>query len=595
VPLYYDARGEKLGVALNDLNERIAEKLEQLEIDDIDVAQRLERELKREYHVVTATKRLDPIARDFVEHFSTEWESGKAMFVAIDKITTVRMYALVKKYWNERIDALEKALGQAADDQDLIYRKRQLAWMRETQMAVVVSEEQGEVDKFRKWGLDIIPHRKLMKEGFLGADGKRVDAEDAFKAGGHPFRIVFVCAMWLTGFDVPSLSTMYLDKPLKAHTLMQAIARANRVNDGKNNGLIVDYGGILKSLRKALATFAGESGEGAGGGEIDPVRPQEELLDDLRETISFVRAFLTERQATLDVVINSTGFERNAALVRTKEAINENDESRKRFEVLAREVFTKFKACLTMKGVNDFRAEVGAINYVYKSLQEDRDAADISAIMRELHDVVDQAIVPRADGGTASGKTFDISAIDFERLRAEFEHRPTKRTDTLNLMDALEKRLARMLAENPTRTNFQSHYEEIVAAYNGEKDRVTIEATFEALLKFTAALDDEAERALREGLDPATLTLFDLLKKPDLKKADIDRLKKVAGSLLATLQQRKSEIDDWRAKEATRDVMRQTIYDFLFSDETGLPGSYSSEEIAQKTQVVFGHVYSAMN
>jgi type I restriction enzyme, R subunit len=133
--------------------------------------------------------------------------------------------------------------------------------------------------------------------------------------------------------------------------------------------------------------------------------------------------------------------------------------------------------------------------------------------------------------------------------------------------------------------------------YNGEKDRVTIEATFEALLKFTAALDDEAERALREGLDPATLTLFDLLKKPDLKKADIDRLKKVAGSLLATLQQRKSEIDDWRAKEATRDVifMRQTIYDFLFSDETGLPGSYSPEEIAQKTQVVFGHVYSAMN
>jgi type I restriction enzyme R subunit len=195
---------------------------------------------------------------------------------------------------------LNRAIEQASDDQDLIYRKQQIAWMRETQMAVVISEEQDEVDKFRKWDLDIIPHRRRMKEGFLGTDGKRVDIEDAFKADGHPFRIVIVCAMWLTGFDVPSLSTLYLDKPLKAHTLMQAIARANRVNDGKNNGLIIDYGGILKSLRKALATFAGESGEGTGAGEIDPVRPEEELLDDLRETIAFVRAFLIEQKATLD-------------------------------------------------------------------------------------------------------------------------------------------------------------------------------------------------------------------------------------------------------------------------------------------------------
>lgn len=595
VPLYYDARGDKLGVAVTDLNERIAEKLEQLEIEDIDVAQRLERELKRDYHVITAAKRLNLIAKDFVEHFSTEWESGKAMFVAIDKITAVRMHELIKKRWGERIDELEKALGQAADDQDLIYRKRQLAWMRETQMAVVISEEQGEVDKFRKWGLEITEHRKRMKEGFLGVDGKRVDIEDAFKAENHPFRIVFVCAMWLTGFDVPSLSTLYLDKPLKAHTLMQAIARANRVSEGKNNGLIVDYGGILKSLRKALATFAGEGGEGGPTEEVDPVRPEEELLDELRDAIALVRAFLTERQATLDTVTGSAGFERNAVLVQVKEAINENDESRKRFEILARAVFAKFKACLTMKGVNVFRIEVGAINYIYKSLQDDREAADISGIMRELHEVVDQAIVPRGDTKTAAGKKFDISAIDFDRLRAEFERRPTKRTDTLSLMDAVERRLERMLRENPTRTNFQVHYEEIVAAYNGEKDRVMIEATFEALLKFVATLDDEDSRAVREGLDAETLTLFDLLKKPDLSKPDIERLKKVAVSLLATLEQRKGEIDDWRAKEATRDVMRQTIYDFLYSDETGLPQTYSPEEIAQKSQVVFSHVYAAMN
>ena len=212
--------------------------------------------------------------------------------------------------------------------------------------------------------------------------------------------------------------------------------------------------------------------------------------------------------------------------------------------------------------------------------------------MQQLHQVVDAAIVPRGGDTTVSGKLSDISAIDFERLRAEFERTPAKRTTVINLMDAIEKRLARMMAENPTRTNFQARYEEMVTEYNEEKDRVTIEATFQALLKFVAALGEEESRAVREGLDPEALTLFDLLKKPDLKKAEIERLKAVAASLLETLEARKQEIQDWRAKEATRDAIRQEIYDFLYNDETGLPEVYSDDEIAQKSQVIFAHVFS---
>jgi type I restriction enzyme R subunit len=595
VPLYYDARGEKLNVAISDLNERIATKLEELEIDDIDVAQRLERELKRDYHIITASSRLDRIATDFVEHYSTQWESGKAMFVSIDKITAARMHDLIKTKWAERITILERELPAVADEQDLSFRARQLAWMRETLMAVVISEEQGEVDKFRKWNLDIIQHRKLMKEGYLGADGKRIDIEDAFKSEAHPFRVVFVCAMWLTGFDVPSLATLYLDKPMKAHTLMQAIARANRVNDGKTNGLIVDYCGILKSLRKALATFAGTTDDGTKPGELDPTRPNDELLEGLKEAIAAARRFLTDRGVNLDAIIQFIGFERNAALVRIKEAINTNDENRKRFEIMAREVFAKFKSCLTLKGVNDCRADNSALGLIYKSLQKDREAADISGIMQQLHEVVDAAIVPRSGETVVTGKLFDISAIDFDRLRAEFEKSPAKRTTVINLMDAIEKRLARMMAENPTRTNFQARYEEMVTEYNEEKDRVTIEATFQALLKFVASLGEEESRAVREGLDPEALTLFDLLKKPDLKKAEIERLKTVAASLLETLEARKQEIQDWRAKEATRDAIRQEIYDFLYNDETGLPEVYSADEIAQKSQVVFAHVFSGIS
>ncbi|MCJ7548091.1 MAG: HsdR family type I site-specific deoxyribonuclease, partial [Anaerolineae bacterium] len=301
VPLYYDARGDKLGVAIGDLNERIAAKLDELETDDIDVQQRLERELKRDYHIITADKRLDQVARDFVQHYSTAWETGKAMLVCIDKVTCVRMYDLIVKYWDKRIIELEAELVSTAFDQKEIFLKRQIDWMKETCTAVVVSEEQGEVDKFRKWDIDITPHRRLIKEGIDLPESmrsnpqfrnmQRMDLDEAFKLEEHPFRIAIVCAMWLTGFDVPSLSTLYLDKPLKAHTLMQAIARANRVHEGKNNGLIVDYCGILKHLRSALATFAGTKADGQGG-ETDPARPDEELLADLAETITFVRTFL---------------------------------------------------------------------------------------------------------------------------------------------------------------------------------------------------------------------------------------------------------------------------------------------------------------
>ena len=258
MPLYYDARGDKLGVSIGDLNERIAAKLEEIDTGDINVRERLEKELKRDYHVITAAKRLDQIARDFVEHYSTAWESGKAMFVCIDKVTCVRMYDLIEKNWRRaHRDSGEGTCRRPATSRSMSIASGRSSGCAQTRMAVVVSEEQGEVEKFRNWKLDIKPHRKLLKDGFELADGRRIDLDEAFKKPDHPFRIAIVCAMWLTGFDVPSLSTIYLDKPLKAHTLMQAIARANRVNEGKNNGLIVDYCGILKNLRKALATFAG--------------------------------------------------------------------------------------------------------------------------------------------------------------------------------------------------------------------------------------------------------------------------------------------------------------------------------------------------
>ena len=193
-------------------------------------------------------------ARDFVSHYSDLWTSGKAMFVCLNKVTCVRMYNYVQEYWKDEIKKLKSQI-KTATQQEAMELERKLVWMEETEMAVVISQEQNEIKTFKKWGLDIKYHREKMEK-------RELDKE--FKDSKNPLRVVFVCAMWLTGFDVKCLSCLYLDKPLKAHTLMQTIARANRVNEGKSNGLIIDYVGIVKALRKALADYTANIGENGG-------------------------------------------------------------------------------------------------------------------------------------------------------------------------------------------------------------------------------------------------------------------------------------------------------------------------------------------
>ncbi len=476
--------------------------------------------------------------------------------------------------------------------------------MKETEIAVVISEEQGEVAKFLQWDLDIVPHRKRIREGFSLEDDKRVDVESAFKDEEHPFRVAIVCAMWLTGFDVPSLATLYLDKPLKAHTLMQAIARANRVAEGKTNGLVVDYCGILKNLRKALATFGGKGDKGRDeteGGTQDPTEPTENLLLGLIGSINLIKETFAKKQFDLNAIKTSGGFDRNAAIVAAKEIINENDRTRKQFEIMAREVFKQFRACINiLPQVNDHREDRDIINLIYKSLRKGSDRADISLIMRELNKIVDKAIeLKRDETGTdpveEESAPYDMSKIDFERLNREFVRRKNKRTTVQNLRQAIENRLAKLLLENPLCTDFEKNYQQIVKEYNQEKDRVTIEKTFEALLKLVQELDEEESRAIREDLkNDEYLAVFDILRKPDLDKTDIARVKEIAIELLDALKREKLKIENWREKETTRDAVKQSIYDYLYDDASGLPvDSYEEDDISQLTEELFKHVYRA--
>ena len=402
------------------------------------------------------------------------------------------------------VTSLDKLRGQAQ-------------WMASTLIEIIISEAQNEVRDFQKWGFDIIPHRMVMKQGFQTPDGKRVAVEDAFKDPEHPFRIAIVCAMWLTGFDVECLSTLYIDKPMKAHTLMQAIARANRVYPGKDCGVIVDYNGMLKSLREALAQYAlGDDGDGGDDGDI--VAPIEELVQALVQAIETAESHLKGLGFDPVRLVAARGFERIQALRDAVDALYTSDEARRRFEIMARQVFIRFKALLMEPSAFIYAYRHDNIEAIYKKLEEKRDTADVTEVLKELHKIVNEAIRAQGPGEDhAEGLTMDLSQIDFTRLRDEFAHRVQRKHATLqDIRDIVEQKLQQMLARNPMQMDYYKRYQEIIADYNREKDRVTVEETFARLVELAHSLDAEQRRAAEEGLSEDEYALFQMLFKDNI-------------------------------------------------------------------------------
>jgi type I restriction enzyme R subunit len=601
VKLVYENRGEKLGVARKDLNSRIAAKIEEAELDQ-DQTALLEKLLGKDYEVITADERLDKIAADFVEHCSTRWESGKVLFVCIDKITCARMYQRIVPLWQAKAAEVRAAAqvkqseAAAASDEEMRSKlleeannlTAQAAWMDETIIEIIISEAQNEVADFKKWNFDIIPHRALVKKGFDAANGENVDVEKAFKDPKHPFRVAIVCAMWLTGFDVESLSTLYIDKPMKAHTLMQAIARANRVYPGKDFGLIVDYNGMLRSLRDALAQYA-LGDEGAGGEEI--VAPIEERVQALLEAIEATEAHLRSLGSNPAVLIGSKGFARIKALRDAVEAVYSSDDAKRRFEILARQVFIRFKSLLTEPTAYAFAERHDNIEAIYKKLTERRDTADVTALLKELHRIVNEAIRTQEPGDDqAEGLTFDLSQIDLKKLQDEFGKKARyKATAVEDIREIVEKKLAEMLARNPTRMDYQQKYEEIVAEYNREKNRASVEDTFRRLIELVASLDEEQKRAVEEGLSEDELALFDLLKKDNLGKAERERVKQASRELLQSIKSQLSELDHFWEKEQTKADVEVFILDKVFSSLPTPP--FTAEEKEMVAANVYAHVW----
>lgn len=593
--LVYENRGEKLGIARMDLNDRIANAVAMAELDP-DQEALLEKLLGKDYEVITADGRLDQLADDFVEHCATRWQSGKSMLVCIDRFTCARMHQRIMPRWQAKLTAVEAeiaakeaALASCANPDQretltkgLEWARGQAQWLETTRIHIIISESQNEVADFKKWDFDIIPHRALIKQGFETPDGKRLDVETAFKDPGHPFRVAIVCAMWLTGFDVEWLSTLYVDKPMKAHTLMQAIARANRVYPGKDFGLIVDYNGILKSLREALAEYA--IGDPNGDGE-SIIAPLAERILAMQSALDATEKHLRECGFEPADIIGAKGFDRIAAIANGAEAVNNaRDEGRRRFEIHARVVFNRFKGLVAEPAAHVFTERHDNIEAIYKKLNERRDTADVSELLKELHRIVNQAIRTTQPGDDQmDAKRYDLSRIDLEKLRDEFARKAHhKATAIEDIRQIVEAKLALMLARNPRRMDYYKQYTGIIADYNHDKDRITIEETFARLMDLAAGLDAESRRAAEEGLNEAEYALFCLLQKDNISKTDRERVKLASRELFQSLSRLILKRERWTEKEQTRAEVETLILDELYLKLPSPPFNNEEKQTAAK-------------
>jgi type I restriction enzyme R subunit len=581
VPLYYENRIPELQLTNKDLNKDLECLIEEAELDE-EQEKKLAREFAREYHLITRNDRLEKITEDIVVHFMGRGTTGKAMVISIDKATAIKMYDKVQEYWQRYLNEF-KSRPVPAYETERNEHLAKIKFMKETDMAVVVSQEQNEIETFKEKGLDIAPHRRRMVNE---------DLDKKFKDPDDPFRIVFVCAMWMTGFDVPSCSTIYLDKPMRNHTLMQTIARANRVFGDKLNGLIVDYIGVFRNLEKALAIYGSAGGGKTKEGET-PVKDKNELVKYLKQAINETIEFCKKRGINLAQIQAVDGFKRVKLLDNAVEAILINDDSKKKYLSLAVNVAKIYRAILPDPAANEFGPSQKFITVIAVKIRSLTPKADISGIMGEVEELLDQSIATEGyiihDPSEQSDvrKYLDLSQINFEALKDAFE-KGHKRIETEKLRASVENKLAQLVRLNKSRMDYLEKFQEMIDEYNSGSHNV--EFFFTKLMAFAQELNIEEKRGIAEKLSEEELAIFDLLMKPEmtLSKKEELQVKKVAQKLLETLKEEMLVLD-WRKRQQSRAAVRVSIEDTLDL----LPRIYTPDLYQNKCDVIYQHVYDS--
>lgn len=603
VPLFYQKRVPEVLIQNEDLSEEFYQILEDENLDDSQQA-KLEKKFSSEIEVIKRDGRLETIAKDIAYHFPRRGYLGKGMVVSVDKFTAVKMYNKVQHHWKAEIKNLVGRIKKSSNDIEKARLKKILHFMRETDMAVVISLENSETEteKFANQELDIKPHRDRLNT--VDKEGHGVEYQ--FKNAEHPLRLVFVCAMWLTGFDVPSLSTLYLDKPMKDHTLMQTIARANRVtsylinNVTKTNGEIIDYYNVFRNMKRALADYAlGDAGQQNEEDSDSPIQKKSNLFTLLDDAIGQGLAFCQDHDIDLEGILTTQEIFKNLDQFKQfADTLLQKDEWRKTFMVYDNTIMSLYEACKP-EILSNPRPLVFVFQYLRGVLDSLTDRTNIDSVSLRIEELLDESVVADDQGFKTKeygeeykivqvGKIWDLSQVNFDQLKTEFKAVPYKNIEIADLRGFLEDKLTQMLQQNTTRIDFAQRLQAIIDRYNAGGSAT--ETYYEALVDFAENLKQESERHIREGLTEDELELFDLLKKDKMTSEDTQKVKLAAKSLLSRLiaTQPKVLVQDWYKDAQSQRRVKSTVEEVL---DKNLPDTYDRILFKAKCETVFDLIY----
>ena len=584
VPLFYSRRVPEVGLQNDFLDDDVVDIIEDENLNEAET-RLLENSSSRILEVIKREDRLDKIARDIAHHFPRRGFLGKGMVVSVDKFTAVKMYDKVQHYWAEEKKDLvaERNTAKTKEERDRITGI--INFMDSVEMAVIISEDADEETKFTAQGLSISAHRAKMNEI---KDGR--DIEDRYKDPNDPLKLVFVCAMWLTGFDVKNLSTLYLDKPMKGHTLMQAIARANRVYPDKPCGIIVDYVNVFKYMQKALGQYA----TGDDGQEF-PAKDIDRLLELIDQTIAETDLFLKSLSVDLGAIIaGDDTFDKMEELRKAYNIIVANDDDKEKFKVLSNTLMNLHDASKPEVFELGWHNEKFApIAYLHGLLYNQIDDEKIKRARLRMGQVLDNSIISQKAEDNDEGyvihgtKVIDLSKIDVDQLKREIKVAPYKAVEIDDLKMFIDEALKQMMDKNCTRDKFSVRFKNIVDRYNAGGSEN--EDYYEQLLQLIEDLKKESERPNLMGLSEEELEIFDLLiKGKSLTKTEEQKVILSAKNLFKKLNENRNSlfVVDWYRGEQPKARVKNAIMETLDAD---LPDSYDKEVFIVKTELLLNH------
>lgn len=558
VPIYYESRIAKLA-----LNQAALPKIDE-EFDEItegeeeDKKQKLKSKWAALEALVGDPKRIALVAADLVQHYERRLEAmdGKAMVVCMSRRICVDLYKAIIKL---------RPNWASAEDDDIEAEKKQ--------KCVVKIVMTGSADDGPDWQ----PH--------IRNKPRRRDLATRFKDSRDPFRIVIVRDMWLTGFDAPCLHTMYADKPMRGHGLMQAIARVNRVFRDKPGGLVVDYLGLADQLKHALATYT-ESG-GQGSPSIDTAQAIALMQEKHEVACAIMHGFNWDKWTT------GTSAERLGLIPGGQEHVLQQEDGKQRFVQVVTDLSRAFALCAATDEAIELRDDIAFFQAIKAQLAKtsgtQRPPEELDHAIRQLVSTAIMADEGIIDVFTAAGlKKPDISILS-DQFLAEvrgLKHKNVAAELLAKLLkDEIRSRAVRNLVQSRA---FSEMLRNTLNAYHNRA--IATQEVIEELIKLAKEMDAATKRGQDLGLNEDEVAFYEALAENEsaVQAMGNDELKVIAAELVT--QVRKSVTIDWAVRESARARIKVMVKRIL--KKHGFPPDLQEE--ATKTVLAQAELLSAM-